>query len=65
MSNVEFRIVQPNEYRLFQVADLVCTLELVGLKRVDKAMSSSEKDFFINMNRLKKIYLRKLERKRF
>lgn len=65
MSNVEFRIVQPNEYRLFQVADLVCTLELVGLKRVDKAMSFSEKDFFINMNRLKKIYLRKLERKRF
>lgn len=65
MSNVEFRIVQPEEYRLFQVADLACTLELLQLKHVSKALSSSEKDFFINAKRLKKTYLHNFEMKRF
>lgn len=65
MTNVEFRVVQPSKYRLFQVADLACTLELLRLKCIDKKISASEKDFFINMKRLKKTYLRKFEQKRF
>lgn len=64
MMNVEFSIVQPNKYRLFQVADLICTLELVRLKSLNKSISVSENDFFINMKRLKKTYLRRLEQKR-
>lgn len=63
--NVEFRIVQPDNYRLFQVADLACTLELLQLKHKNKTVSSSERDFFINTKRLKKIYFRNFENKRF
>lgn len=65
MSNVEFRIVQPEQYRLFQVADLACTLELLQLKYANKALSPSERDFFVNPKRLKKTYLRNFELKRF
>lgn len=65
MTNVEFSIVQPSKYRLFQVADLACTLELVRLKSINKSISSSEKDFFINVKRLKKTYFRRFEQKRF
>ena len=32
LPQVEFRKVIPADYRLFQVADLFCTLELVSLK---------------------------------
>ncbi len=65
MSNVEFRVVHPDKYRLFQVADLVCTLELLQLKYDNKMLSSSEGDFFINLKRLKKTYLRNFKIKRF
>ena len=33
LPEVEFRKVLPSEYRLFQVADLICTLELIRLKK--------------------------------
>ena len=65
LSNVEFKIVQPDRYRLFQVADLVCTLELLQTKLGDHLLSTSEKDFFVNTKRLKKTYLRTFETKRF
>ena len=32
LENVEFRRVIPADYRLFQVADLICTLKLTELK---------------------------------
>ncbi len=31
-NNVEFRKVQPSDYKLFQVADLICTWELLAMK---------------------------------
>lgn len=65
MTNVEFSIVQPSKYRLFQVADLICTLELIRIKNEGKSTSVSENNFFINMKRLKKTYIRRLEQKRF
>lgn len=65
MTNVEFSIVQPSKYRLFQVADLICTLELIRIKNESKSTSVSENNFFINMRRLKKTYIRRLEQKRF
>ena len=42
----EFRKVLPKDYKLFQVADLVCTLELVRLKIADGSYSHSEELFF-------------------
>ena len=45
-SNVEFRKVEPVDYKLFQVADLICSLELIADKVERKAMTKSERDFF-------------------
>ena len=32
LSNIEFRRVMPENYKLFQVADLLCTMQLIRLK---------------------------------
>ena len=45
-SNVEFRTVQPSDYKLFQVADLICTWELLALKSEHGGFTESEKAFF-------------------
>lgn len=44
--NVEFAKVVPKDYKLFQVADLICTMELLQKKLTAKALSNSEKKFF-------------------
>ena len=46
LENVEFRKVIPSQYRLFQVADLICTLKLTELKLANNTLSKSEKPFF-------------------
>lgn len=61
--NVEFRKVIPSDYRLFQVADLVCTLQLLELKYENHILSNSEKRFFENDRTLKKNYLKPLKQK--
>ena len=58
---VEYRKVQPADYRLFQVADLLCTLELTYTKIESGLLSSSEKDFFTGVQGFKKEYWRKIE----
>ena len=58
--NVEFRKVIPSDYRLFQVADLVCTLQLIELKYENHVLSNSEKRFFENDRTLKKNYIKPL-----
>lgn len=63
LENVEFRKVTPADYRLFQVADLICTLKLVELKAEDYALSKSEKYFFGDERTLKKNYLKPLRDK--
>ena len=45
-TNVEFRKVQPSDYKLFQVADLICTWELLALKAERGVFTESEKVFF-------------------
>lgn len=42
LPEVEFRKVLPSEYRLFQVADLICTLELMRLKMDNKIIAKSQ-----------------------
>ena len=60
LENVEFRKVTPADYRLFQVADLICTLKLEELKAEAHMLSKSEKFFFEDERTLKKNYLKPL-----
>ena len=63
LDNVVFRKVVPSEYRLFQVADLVCTLKLAELKMNRHSLSKSELYFFNDEKTLKKNYLKVLAAK--
>lgn len=62
-SNVEFRKVKPNEYKLFQVADLICTVELLSKKIETNSVTRSEIDFFDGMRKFKKNYLKWIRKK--
>lgn len=53
-SNVEFRRVKPIDYKLFQVADLICTVELIKTKVDKNILSKSEYDFFGSSREFKK-----------
>lgn len=63
LPNTEFRRVMPEKYKLFQVADLVCSMELVRLKLEKNLLSKSEEIFFGNPRDLKKNYLKPLQKK--
>lgn len=63
LDNVEFKKVNPNQYRLFQVADLICTLKLAELKLIRHQLSKSELYFFENEKTIKKNYLKLIEKK--
>ena len=56
--DAEFRRVKPSDYKLFQVADLMCTLELLSLKADSGSFSNSEKEFFTSVRDFKKNYLK-------
>lgn len=58
ISNLEFKNATPSEYRLFQVADLLCTIELTQQKYKDNGkLSKSESFFFKTYQNFKKNYL--------
>ncbi|MBX3196084.1 MAG: DUF3800 domain-containing protein [Microbacteriaceae bacterium] len=61
---VEFRRMQPADYRLFQAADLACTLELLRAKDADNALTKSDLFFFESARKLRKDYLKPFEAKR-
>lgn len=63
-SDVEVRKIQPADYRLFQVADLICTLELAYTKIELGLFSKSEHEFFHSPRDFKKEYWRKIEKMR-
>ena len=65
LRNVRFKKVIPANYKLFQAADMFCTLELLAEKVERKMLTSSELTFFKSERKLKKTYLRTLEKKRF
>ena len=65
LNNVEIKKVVPSDYKLFQAADMICTLELLTEKANRKMLSNSELTFFISERRLKKTYLRTIQKKRF
>lgn len=61
-SNVEFRKIETNQYKLSQAADLICTVEAISQKNV---LTKSESEFFhskrdFNKNIYKNIAKKKL-----
>lgn len=65
LPQVEFKKVLPVDYKLFQVADLICTMRLITLKLEHKGLSKSEIEFFGNHKNLKKNYLQRIESKKW
>ena len=63
LPNPIFRKVMPTDYKLFQVADFICTMELVSLKLENSLFSKSEMNFFGNKRDLKQNYLKALKKK--
>ena len=63
LPNPFFRKVMPTDYKLFQVADFICTMELLNMKLESNLFSKSEKIFFGNKRDLKQNYLKALKKK--
>lgn len=63
-SEIEFRKVKPVEYKLFQVADLICTLELMDIKADNNSFTNSEKMFFGSPRDFKKNIYKSIEKKK-
>ena len=63
-THVEFRKVRPVDYKLFQSADLICTMELLAEKADSVSFTKSELEFFGSVRAFRKDYLRTLERKK-
>ncbi len=61
---VVYRLVTPADYRLFQLADYICTLELTALKYRAHAETATDRMFFGQWGSFKKNYLKKLRRHR-
>jgi len=58
--------VTPGKYKLFQVADMIATLELLRLKlENDCRISDAEKDFFLSIQNLRRNFLKPASRKRW
>ena len=64
-SSVDIRHVYPVDYRLFQAADFLCTLELLELKRINHDLAPNDMRFFKNTQEFTKTYLKKIRKKRF
>lgn len=62
--NVEFRKVTPADYKLFQVADLICTWELLALKSEHNSFTASEMEFFYSPKYFKKNRLKLIRKKK-
>lgn len=65
LPEVEFRKVIPSEYRLFQIADLICSLELIRLKLESKTISKHEMAFWGKESDFKKNYLKRVYQKEY
>lgn len=65
LGNYEIRKVLPRDYKLFQAADLICTLELLRLKSETGRLTRSETLIFHSRRALKKDFLKGLSKKCF
>lgn len=64
-SNVDFRHVSPKQYKLLQVADFICSMELLKQKRDNNLLTKSESNFFYKPRELSKNYLKSINKKFF
>ena len=64
LPNPIFRKVMPHDYKLFQVADLICTMELTKDKADKNAFSNSEIEFFGSVRDFKKNIYKQIEKKK-
>ena len=62
LPSVETKKVIPSDYRLFQVADFICTMKLTELKLEKHNMSKQELRFFGGEDGVKKNYLKDLKK---
>ena len=60
----DIRKVLPKDYKLFQVADLICTLELIKNKIEISNLSKSETLIFHSKKELRKDFIKKLWKKK-
>lgn len=60
---IVYRDCQPTRYRLQQVADYACGIELANLKYLHHSFGSTEKIFFGTWREFKKNYLKKLRKR--
>ena len=60
-SNVEFRKIETNQYKLSQAADLICTVEAIAQKSV---LSKSESEFFHSKKDFKKNIYKNIAKKK-
>lgn len=65
LNHVEFRKAIPQKYKLLQVADFICTIELLNIKRNSNTLNSSEKKFFYKPQELKKTFIKSINKKYF
>lgn len=63
-SRTKFKMIKPAQYRLFQVADLITTLELTELKHQNGRNSKSELLFFRSMRDFYKNFYRHIIKKK-
>ncbi len=61
--NVEMRKVRPVDYTLFQVADLICTVELAEAKSRSCGLSKSENDFYMGVQSFRKNIYKHIQKK--
>ena len=64
LPNVTFHRVLQSDYKLFQLIDMFCSLELTALKFEAKIASQSELEVFHNSRDFNKDYLKKIRKKR-
>lgn len=62
---VVYKAAAPENYRLSQAADYVCTMELAALRYRDKAATATDEKFFGSWQQFKKGILKEVRAKRF
>ena len=61
--NVEFRKAEPQNYILLQVADFICYIELLKIKKELNQLSKSEINFFYKPKELNKTFIKTILKK--
>lgn len=65
ISNFEYKKVMPSSYRLFQVADLLCTIELIIKKKEKNNLTKWEREFFYDDRAFKTTIYRPIKKLEF